>query len=94
MRSRRVSRYERRDGKEITKSHNLALLIQNCIEIDRDFEKLLKMDAHTLTDYAVEARYPDDFYMPSAEETERAVEITDTVKQFILKKIKFTKDTE
>jgi len=52
------------------------------------------MDAHTLTDYAVEARYPDDFYMPSAEETERAVEITDTVKQFILKKIKFTKDTE
>lgn len=78
MRSRRVSRYER----------------QNCIEIDSDFEKLLKMDAHTLTDYAVEARYPDDFYMPSAEETERAVEITDTVKQFILKKIKFTKDTE
>ena len=49
------------------------------------------MDAHTLTDYAVEARYPDDFYMPSAEETERAIEIADAVKQFVLKKFKVTK---
>ena len=40
-----------------------------------------------LTDYAVEIRYPDDWYEPSMEETKEAYAIALKVKEFVLKKL-------
>ena len=33
-----------------------------------------------LTDYAIEARYPDDFYLPSVSESNQAIETAEKVK--------------
>ncbi len=40
-----------------------------------------------LTDYAVELRYPDDFYMPDIEEAKEACRLAVIAKDFILNKI-------
>lgn len=45
-------------------SHNLADIVDACMQIDGDFESIQRK-AETLTPYAVEVRYPDDFYMPT-----------------------------
>lgn len=77
-------------GKEISKTHNISLLISQCMTIDNSFEILNNDKIENLTDYAVEARYPDDFYMPTAEETEKAIKLAETVKQFVSKKLKLS----
>jgi HEPN domain-containing protein len=43
--------------------------------------------ADLLTDYAIEVRYPDEWYEPNLKETNEAYEITVKVKEVILKKI-------
>ncbi|MHB1646170.1 MAG: HEPN domain-containing protein [bacterium] len=47
------------------------------------------MNAHELTDYSIEARYPDDFYFLSVEESNSAIEIAEKVKEFIFNRVKF-----
>ena len=74
-------------GKEISKTHNLAVILQQCIEIDTQFEKLRSIAADELTLYADNARYPDDFYMPSLDETKKAISVADETKQFVLHKL-------
>ena len=74
-------------GKEISKTHNLAVILQQCIEIDPEFKKLRSTGADELTLYTVAARYPDDFYMPSLDETQKAINIADGTKQFVLHKL-------
>lgn len=74
-------------GKEISKTHNLAFILQQCFEIDRAFIKLKNSGADKLTIYAVGTRYPDDFYMPSLKETKKAVRIAEEVKKFVLHKL-------
>jgi HEPN domain-containing protein len=74
-------------GKEIRKTHIIEELIRECIEIDSSFQQLFEIKAHTLTDFAVELRYPSDVSLPSNEETEEAIEITKKVRQFVLKKL-------
>ena len=51
-----------------------------CKEIDDSFKYLIEINAHELTDYSIEARYPDDFYLPSTEESIQAVETADKVR--------------
>jgi HEPN domain-containing protein len=75
-------------GKEITKTHNLALLLQQCIDIDPSFEKLKAIGAAILTAYAVNSRYPDDFYIPTQPESQQAVNIAEDARIFVLTKIK------
>ena len=41
------------------------------METDEAFGNLPEDDLDSLTDYAVEVRYPDDFYMPSFQRLER-----------------------
>ena len=75
-------------GKEIDKTHNIALLLQQCIGIDFSFEELKSIDTNTLTVYAVDSRYPDDFYMPTFLESQKAAAIAEEVRKFVLTKIK------
>ncbi len=56
-------------------------------EEDDEFEYLYEIKANKLTRYAVEVRYPDEFYIPSIEEAKEAVEIAKKVKSFIRRKL-------
>lgn len=67
------------------KTHNLEALLDTCKKIDSEFENLYVGD---LSYYAVEVRYPDDFYTPTLKEAEEAFEIAKTIKKFITAKIK------
>jgi len=76
------------NGKEIKRIHDIAVLIRECTEIDEDFNQLFKIEADKLTDYAIEIRYSEEFYIPSIDEAKDAIEIAERVKYFILGKLK------
>ena len=74
--------------KPFRKTHDLAELIELCKEDDKEFEKLYEINAHKLTRYAVQVRYPDDFYIPTIEDAKEAIRIAQKVKRFIRKKLR------
>jgi hypothetical protein len=59
-------------------------LLQICIEADNDF---LQVDVGNLSFYAVEVRYPDDFYIPTEQEAKECLEIARKVKEFVFEKL-------
>ncbi|MBN2519356.1 MAG: HEPN domain-containing protein [Bacteroidales bacterium] len=73
--------------KEIRRTHDIAELIEACIEIDPAFKMLYEYDADNLTVYAIEVRYPDEFYIPTIEETNNCLNITLLTKKFIIRKL-------
>jgi HEPN domain-containing protein len=73
-------------GIEPEKTHKIEKLIQTCMSFDVTF--LTLKDTEILTEYAVEFRYPDDFYIPSIDETKEAYGLAIKVKEFVLGKIK------
>ena len=76
------------NNKEIRKTHDIAELVKMCSEVDPDFNKLNQIDIISLTDYAVEVRYIDDFYFPSVDEARSAIEVAEKVKDFVVNKLK------
>lgn len=73
-------------GIDPLKSHNITILLETCINISADFEKLRGVEY--LTDYAVSLRYPDNFYIPEYEEAQEAIKHAHEVKELVLMKIK------
>ncbi len=73
-------------GSDFPKTHNLADLIGICNQTDTSFSKYI-IEVEKLTPYAVEIRYPDDFYMPSEDEAREAYKIASEIKLFIKEKI-------
>lgn len=71
-------------NKDFGRTHNLEFLLNLCSKEDKDFEKL---DVGDLTFYAVEIRYPDEFYTPTLDEAKKAFDIEKKVKDFIFKKL-------
>jgi len=70
--------------KHFKKTHNISKLIDLCKERDPDFEKVSLFGADKLTSYAVETRYVDEeFYFPSVDEAEEAIDIAEKAKGFI-----------
>lgn len=61
-------------------------LLNLCSSVDTSFKGELP-EADNLTDYAVEIRYPDDWYEPTIEEAKQAYEIALKVKNFVLKRL-------
>ena len=74
------------NGRSFPFTHNLADLVAICMQVDMSFAAIQRK-AEILTPFAVEIRYPDDFYMPSRKETEEAFAIAVEVKIFILAKL-------
>ena len=74
--------------KHFKKTHNIAKLIELCKGITEEFDFLYKLKADSLTSYAVEIRYGEEFYFPTLEETKEAVVIAEKVKVFVLQKLK------
>ena len=66
------------------KTHNLEFLLELCLKQDLDFKNL---KVGNLSFYAVEIRYPDEFYMPSVIEAKECFNIASKAKDFLLKKI-------
>lgn len=46
---------------EIPKTHNIALILQKCIDTEDRFISLKMIGLDILTSYAVQTRYPDDY---------------------------------
>jgi hypothetical protein len=70
-------------------NEKVKLWLIKCLEIDEEFQK---MNFKNLSMYAVEIRYPDEFNIPSIEETNECVEIALQIKDFILNKLNITED--
>jgi len=71
---------------EPIKTHNIAFLLKKCREFDPVFEELKGIEY--LTDYAVELRYPDSFYVPEIEEAKEAFEDAKKAKKIVLELLK------
>jgi len=76
-------------GIDFGRTHNLEFLIKLCSDIDSEFKKL---DVGNLSDYAVEVRYADEFYIPTLEEAKQAFEIAKKAKEFIFRKMEIRED--
>ncbi|MEO0277863.1 MAG: HEPN domain-containing protein, partial [candidate division WOR-3 bacterium] len=74
-------------GVDFGRVHSLEYLIKLCSDLDDEFEGLYEITAN-LTDYAVEVRYPDEFYIPTINEAQEAFKSATRVKGFILEKLK------
>ena len=70
-----------------SKTHEIGELITKCEEKDKAIAAY-KVEADKLTDYAIDIRYPDEFYEPSLDEAKEAHKITLKVKEFILNKVR------
>lgn len=71
---------------EFEKVHSLEYLTKLCTNVDPEFENLYGV-VKMLGDYAIEIRYPDEFYIPTVEEAKESFEKATIVKDFILKKL-------
>lgn len=65
-----------KNNKEVTKTHNIDFLLQQCIEINSIFEEYI---GNSLSEYAVDTRYPDIRYIPTQEETEEAIQLMNNI---------------
>lgn len=75
------------NNKEFGRTHNLEYLLQQCSEYNKDFLNIFVGD---LSFYAVEVRYPDDFYAPSVNEARDCYAIAQNIRDFVLKELKKT----
>ena len=72
---------------EFGKTHNLKTLLKQCADHDADFKTVTVGDlSDYASDYAVEIRYPDEFYEPTIEEVDENISIAESIKEFIMKK--------
>jgi len=69
---------------DFEKTHNLKYLLTLCKDIDNEFKNL---DTGNLTFYAVQTRYPDEFYIPTFEEAKESFKIALSFKDFIFTKL-------
>ncbi len=71
---------------EFPKTHNIDFLLKQCMKVNSDFEKFM---GNSLSEYAVDMRYPDIRYIPTKEEMEEAIslmyDIIGLVKNMLIK---------
>ena len=70
---------------EFRKTHEIGELIQQCSQSDPEISEFIEK-ADILTDYAVEIRYPDHFWEPTAKDAREAYDIAVKVKDYIKNK--------
>ncbi len=68
--------------KEISKIHNLLILLEECVEIDSRFNEIYE-DCIYLNPYATLYRYPEGDLMPERDEVERAIHKAKKVMNFV-----------
>ena len=69
---------------DFPRTHDVDFLLEKCKKIDpKDFN----LDLGSLAVYGVKLRYPDDFYIPSKEETLKNIDIALCIKKIVENKI-------
>ena len=68
------------------KTHDLTVLLKECIELDQTFKTFLRNVAE-LNPYATYFRYPDDYCVPDRTTTLNAIEKADKLLKFVNEKI-------
>ncbi|MHA1579420.1 MAG: HEPN domain-containing protein [Candidatus Freyarchaeota archaeon] len=69
------------------KTHDIATLLEMCIEKDKEFENMDIEKLENLTYSAVNVKYPETFYTPSFEEAQDALKLAEKVKDFFWEKL-------
>ena len=70
----------------LKKSHDIELLVEICMAIDIEFEKLYEY-SENLTPYATAFRYPDIYLEPDYDEVQEAIEMAREILEFVEKKL-------
>lgn len=71
---------------DFEKVHSLEYLVKLCTDKDDSFNWLYEV-SKDFSDYAIEVRYPDEFYIPTVNEAKECFEITKKVKEFVFAKL-------
>ncbi|MHB9030647.1 MAG: HEPN domain-containing protein [Candidatus Latescibacterota bacterium] len=74
--------------KEIERTHNIGRILRECMDLDPSFSEIDTPAVNRLTLYATELRHPDDFYIPSLDETREAIQQAEMVKAFVHEKLR------
>lgn len=69
---------------DFPKTHDLQYLLKLCMDMDNSFS-VINVDG--LTNYAVDLRYPETYYIPSIDEARKAFDKAVKIKDFILDKL-------
>lgn len=73
---------------DFPRTHDVDFLLLECKKIDSiDFN----VDLGSLSDFGVNIRYPDDFYVPDKEETVKYRDIAHAIQEIVEKKINLSK---
>ncbi|MDA8053921.1 MAG: HEPN domain-containing protein [Deltaproteobacteria bacterium] len=79
---------------EIDKTHDIAKLIEQCKEIDINFNNLYNIDIDKLTNYAVDSRYPFPSKAVTLEDEKAAISIVEQVRPFVTCRINIKRKQE
>jgi HEPN domain-containing protein len=70
---------------EFPRTHNIEYLLEQAANIDDDFSDI---DVDELSDFGVDIRYPDDFYVPAIDEVKFYFDLAKQIKSLVLGKLK------
>jgi HEPN domain-containing protein len=74
-------------GIEPKKTHLIGDLLKTCLDFDKSFELL--QSTLFLSEYAVEIRYPDEYYVPTVAECKKALAAAMQVKELVMRVVIF-----
>lgn len=69
---------------DFPRTHNIEFLLEQAAKIDPEFSQI---NVEELTDFGVDIRYPDSFYIPEMDEVRFYFDLAERIKQLVLKKI-------
>ncbi len=69
---------------DFPRTHNIEFLLKQAATIDNDFNHI---DVEELSDFGVDIRYPDSFYIPEIDEVKFYYDLAVKIKHLVLKKI-------
>ncbi len=72
------------------KKHDLDTLYKLCAGNDNSFNALDREQLSSLTDYAVDYRYPGEYEEPSVDEAKNYYELSKKIKEFVTQRIETT----
>ena len=70
----------------IAKTHDLLRLLELCMAIDKNFERLFEAADH-LNPFSVKFRYPTEFDIPDSADAERAIQQAQKIVTFVVRRI-------
>jgi HEPN domain-containing protein len=73
---------------DFPKTHDISFLIEKCKTVNGEFDELYKVKADFLTEFGVDIRYPEEFYIPTEEEAKECFEISKKVIEFVKGRLK------